>query len=353
MTQPEEPHTDEGSAPSFRRAVRPVRRFFGRFALVHEEVDRAVDRVRRENAASEARLLPEMERMRAEMQRVERENAAIARLVAGPGRGAEEAATGDAIAHPAEAAVTGQGSSAPAVLVLPSAPGVNRRGLFEEVERGSRAETIAKVSGYVSLFDRGPVADLGCGRGEFLEAASRAGLEAYGVDDDADAVAICRELGLDARHEDLFDHLRALASESLGGVFCCQVVEHLPPELLADLMEEISRVLGPGCVALIETPNPASFATHVHSFWRDPTHIRPVPDTALSFAARTAGLIVETTVYSSLPSPEDRISRVEAKPSDPDLRTLVEAFNAMAERLNALLYGYQDYALVLRKPPFP
>ena len=38
------------------------------------------------------------------------------------------------------------------------------------------------------------------------------------------------------------------------------------------------------------------------------------------------------------------------RPSDPDLRVVVDAFNQMAERLNDLLYGYQDYALVLRKP---
>ena len=61
------------------------------------------------------------------------------------------------------------------------------------------------------------------------------------------------------------------------------MVEHLPPETIPVLMEQIARVLRPGGVAVLETPNPASFATHVQSFWRDPTHIRPVPDAALAF----------------------------------------------------------------------
>ena len=118
------------------------------------------------------------------------------------------------------------------------------------------------------------------------------GLEAYGVDTDADSVRRCTAIGLDARQENLFDHLAGLGDESLGGVFCSQVVEHLPPDLLPTLMEQIARVLRPGGVAVVETPNPASFATHVQSFWRDPTHVSPVPDVALAFAARTAGLVV-------------------------------------------------------------
>src|SRR5262249_6596392 len=143
--------------------------------------------------------------LRDELERVRRENAAILRLLSGP---REE---GD----------------------LPHAPpGVTRDGLFSEVERGSRAEVMGKLEPYLPLFGAGgPVVDLGCGRGEFLELARRAGLEAYGVDTDAESVRRCVEIGLDARRENLFDHLAGLADDSLGGVFCSQVVEHLPPDL--------------------------------------------------------------------------------------------------------------------------
>ena len=183
-----------------------------------------------------------------------------------------------------------------------------------------------------------------------MEGAARRGLRAYGVDGNADAVATCVDLGLDARQEDLLDHVRGLAPRSLGGVFCSHVVEHLPPEVLPELMAEIARVLVPGGVAVIETPNPASFATHVHSFWRDPSHLRPVPDVALAFAARTVGLVVDTIVYSSLPPAGDRLQPVAVRSKDPEMAALVQSVNAMAERLNDLLYGYQDYALVLRMP---
>ena len=80
--------------------------------------------------------------------------------------------------------------------------------------------------------DASPVVDLGCGRGEFLELAARHGLEAHGVDTDADSVRRCRDIDLDAREENLFDHLGGLDAASVGGVFCSQVVEHLPPETI-------------------------------------------------------------------------------------------------------------------------
>src|ERR1700724_3417212 len=115
LTQPEKPNTDSGTEDrGLRGVLRPVRRFFAKFALVREEVGRAVDDVRKENAASEARLLPEMEQMRAEVRRVQRENAAIVRLIAGPGQG--EGATSDVLGGVAEEAVAVEaGSANPAI----------------------------------------------------------------------------------------------------------------------------------------------------------------------------------------------------------------------------------------------
>lgn len=295
------------------QAFRPIRRFLARIALVDEE---------------RTRSRQEMQRLREDLERVHRENAAVLRLLAGSGRESPN---------------------------LPSAPpGVSREGLFTEVERGSRAEVMGKLEQYMPLFrDAWPVVDLGCGRGEFLELAARHGLKAHGVDTDTDSVRRCRDIDLDAREENLFDHLGELDAASVGGVFCSQVVEHLPPETIPVLMEQIARVLRPGGVALVETPNPASFATHVQSFWRDPTHIRPVPDAALAFAARSAGLVVASTIYSSLPPETERLQPISARPAGREARDLVRGVNGLVHQLNALLYGPQDYALVLTKPADP
>ena len=318
------------SGPGSRRAGKSgvagaLRRFASRFALVDEERDRrreeVADVARETRAALDAATRPIAE----ELRRVRRENAAILRLIG-------------------EAGPDGPSDGAPRA--APSRPA-----LFAELERGSRREVMARLEQYVERFRAGdPVVDLGCGRGEFLEAARKHSLATYGVDLDRDSVAEARSFGLDARQEDLFDHLSGVPDGSLGGVFSSQVVEHLPPERLTDLMERIARVLRPGGVVVIETPNPATFATHVHSFWRDPTHTRPVPDVALAFAARTAGLVVEDVLFTSPLPDEERLQPILQQPADPELKAVVDGFNTLTERLNDLLLGYQDYALVATKP---
>jgi SAM-dependent methyltransferase len=318
------------------RVLRPVRELVATFALVNEERGRRVRSTEVAVSESEQRVLaevrPELDRLREEVRRAQREHAALLQLVSGPQRVSDE-------------------DLAAARERLAATPGVSRTGVFAAVERGSRAEVLAKLEPYLSWF-RGhePIVDLGCGKGEFLELAAREGLKAYGVDNDPEVIAYCAEIGLDGREEDLLEHLRGLGDGAVGGVFCSQVVEHLPPEVMAGMVGEVARVLSPGGVALFETPNPASFATHVQSFWRDPTHIRPVPEAALSFAARTAGLIVEDVVYTSLPSEAERLPAITAEPEDPELHVAVAGLNRVIEQLNGLLYGPQDYALIASKP---
>jgi SAM-dependent methyltransferase len=307
----------------------PFRRFLARLALVDQERDRRIEQTRKAIDELEARL--DIERLSQSVQRIQQENAALLRLLSGPKEEPEAVAKASGS--------VGRNS-------------VSRLELFGEVERGSRADVIEKLGRYLAAFDgAGPVCDLGCGRGEFLELAKGQGVEAYGVDSDEEAIATCLALGLDARREDLFEHLESLPGSSLGGVFCSQVVEHLPPDLIPGLMREVHRALAPGGVAVFETPNPATFATHVHSFWRDPTHVRPVPEPALSFAARTAGLVVEDILFTSRVVYEERLASVRTDSPDDEFRAMAEQINVIVERLNDLLYGYQDYALIVRKPP--
>lgn len=322
-----------------RRTTMPLRRWLARMALVDEARDRTredIQRLRDEVVAADAKLDEDLHRLSEEIDRLSRDTSALFRVVSEPSPETEPAT-----AEATPASNTNRTFS--------------REGLFQELERGSRSEVMSKIAGYLEWFDgREPIVDLGCGRGEFLELAQRRGLKAYGVDSDAAAVERCVAIGLDARREDLFDHLHGLASESVGGVFCSQVVEHIPPDLLGPLLREIARVLRPGGVAVIETPNPATFATHAHSFWRDPTHLRPVPEPALSFAAKTAGLSVERVVYASPVADDERLRpvdlEVDADGSPPELAAVVETLNDTTRRLNDLLFGYQDYAVVAVKP---
>jgi 2-polyprenyl-3-methyl-5-hydroxy-6-metoxy-1,4-benzoquinol methylase len=162
---------------------------------------------------------------------------------------------------------------------------------FAERFRGSEDKIRERQKCYVARFSgaSGEVLDIGCGRGEFLEAAQAARLAARGVDQSHESVALCRSKGLDVEHGDMFSYLDSLADGSLGGAYCAQVIEHLPPAAVPHLVKLLSQKLRLGALLAIETPNPeclAIFATH---FYLDPTHNRPVPAPLLRFYLESAG----------------------------------------------------------------
>ena len=161
---------------------------------------------------------------------------------------------------------------------------------FADQFRGSEEHVREHQRRYIARFAGATdVLDLGCGRGEFLEAARDAGLAAGGIDQSAECVALCRAKGLDAEQADLFSYLTSRPDDSLGGAFCSHVVEHLTPARLPDLVNLLTRKLRAGAVVAIETPNPECleiFATH---FYIDPSHTRPVPPVLLHFYLVEAG----------------------------------------------------------------
>ena len=161
---------------------------------------------------------------------------------------------------------------------------------FAEHFRGPEAKVREHQRRYLEQFHgAADILDVGCGRGEFLEAAREAGLHAFGIDASAEFVALCRSKNLDVQQADLFAHLSGLAPGSLGGAFCSHVVEHLDPLRVPDLIALLGRALRRGAPLVMETPNPEAltiFATH---FYLDPTHTRPVPAALLTFYLQEAG----------------------------------------------------------------
>jgi O-antigen chain-terminating methyltransferase len=157
--------------------------------------------------------------------------------------------------------------------------------------RGTEDYVRGKQRFYLPFFaGRHDVLDLGCGRGEFLEIMREAGVPARGIELSAELVEICRAKGLEADCGDLLASLPALPDESLDGVFCAHVAEHLPPARLPGLIRTAAAKLRKDGVLAIETPNPECLATFATHFYLDPTHIRPVPPGLLSFYFEESGL---------------------------------------------------------------
>lgn len=201
---------------------------------------------------------------------------------------------------------------------------------FEDEFRGSRPDLLERYADLAARFAGcGPVADLGCGRGEFLELLDKNGVEATGVEIDARLVDACRARGLTIEQGDAVGWLSAVGDGSLGGVSLIQVIEHLSVRERADVVRLAARKLRPGGRILIETLNPQSLYVFARAFYVDPTHDRPVHPAYLDFVLREAGFKDIAIEWRSMPPAEERLTE-----DGPD-----------RERVNGLLFGPQDYAI--------
>jgi SAM-dependent methyltransferase len=221
------------------------------------------------------------------------------------------------------------------VAAQPSAAAVPDYFAFESRMRGSVESIRERQRRYLDdLRHQGPVLDVGCGRGELVGLLREAGIDARGIDADADMVAFARGEGLDVEQADAVAYLEGLANGSLGAVFMAQVVEHLPPGTLVRVLELAASKLRPGGVLIAETINPLS-PLALRNYFADLTHAQPLVPETLELLARQAGFAA--TEIRFLNEPADRLT----EPDDPVIA-------ANVRRLNELLFAPLDYALVAR-----
>lgn len=153
-----------------------------------------------------------------------------------------------------------------------------------------RANAESVLSHYPSFFADGPVLELACGPGVFLDLLAAKGVSCSGVDIDDGMVAECRAKGHDVVLDDALSHLAGVADSSLNGLFAAHFLEHLPSEAVQRVYAEASRVLAPGGVFVAVVPNAACHSILAYDFWRDPTHVRFYDPVLLQFFAEQAGL---------------------------------------------------------------
>lgn len=248
----------------------------------------------------------------------------------------------------------GGSSPAPSPPLEPAAhhddPAPSRGGfdylVFEARFRGTEATIADRQRVYIEEL-RGcrRVVDLGCGRAELVRMLLEAGVDAYGVEAEPDFVELGQAAGLPVQRGDLFAHLAALDSGAVDGIVLSHVVEHLPGHQLSEVVNAARAALNAGGILVIETPNPESLTAGSINFHRDPTHVRPIHPDTLCFMAESAGFD-KVAIRRMSPTPAtDALPRVTRE--HPDAQYL----NALVDRLDALLYGYQDYAIVAHVTP--
>ena len=222
------------------------------------------------------------------------------------------------------------------------APAVIDDALYISLEdhfRGDKAtvhqrqmEYLPYITGIVS--DQFPLIDLGCGRGEWLQVLKDNQIAARGIDSNTACVAECTENGLSASMGELLDTLTQLPDASCGSVTMFQVLEHLPFEVVVNVLREARRVLIPGGVFIGEVPNSETLRVGASTFWIDPTHQRPLFPAVLAFLASSVGFTGVTGKYSSPLAPT------------PDLTGLPDAATKTILDLHHAINGPGDFALI-------
>jgi 2-polyprenyl-3-methyl-5-hydroxy-6-metoxy-1,4-benzoquinol methylase len=210
---------------------------------------------------------------------------------------------------------------------------------FEDIFRGTREDIKSRQSVYLPYIGRSPAAqgqypvlDIGCGRGEFLEILKQQGNKAKGVDKNPVMVERCKELDLDVELADGIEFLRKQKAGQYGAITVFHVIEHLPQAARVTLLDEALRVLRPGGLLILETPNPQNLVVGSCNFYLDPTHVSPIPPDLLRFVVEARGF-VNAEIKLLHPVPD------YARP----------ASDSLPEELVALLYGPQDYSVIAWK----
>lgn len=179
-----------------------------------------------------------------------------------------------------------------------------------------------------------PCLDLGCGRGVWLGLLRDHGFIGQGVDLNSSAVAEAQAQGLDAKVQDVMEWLQMQPADSALAITAFHLMEHLPFSVRLALVAACARILKPGGLLILETPNPENIWVASHTFHHDPTHTQPLTPDSLEFLVNYHGL--ETVEVARLhPYPESaRLPEVDA----------------VTSRLNNMTCNGQDFVVIAQKP---
>jgi O-antigen chain-terminating methyltransferase len=218
---------------------------------------------------------------------------------------------------------------------------------FESTFRGARDEIKARAAHYLGSLatagiqpgDPDPVLDLGSGRGELLEVLVEHGYRARGVDLNRGMLQESMDRGHDVVEADALGYLRIQPSDSVAAITSLHMVEHIPNAILNQLLDEALRVLRPGGMLILETPNPENVLVGSCMFYMDPTHLHPIPPALLQWTVQARGF--EQAV----------IERLTEHRGTPELQPVSDQVPGAAQinQMVAWFTAPPDYAVIARK----
>ncbi|MDI6783049.1 MAG: methyltransferase domain-containing protein, partial [bacterium] len=194
------------------------------------------------------------------------------------------------------------------------------------------------------------VADLGCGRGEFLELLRDYNIPAIGVDLNQEMVESGKHRGLNVESGNLLEFLAKSPDGTFDGIFSAQVIEHLTLPDIRRMLGLIYNKLKPDGYAIIETLNPLSFYSYSRNYLLDLTHQRVLHPQALKFLMECNGFRDIEIKFTSIVPLEEMLEGI-AIPQElkPDQFEAWKKVNQSMNRLNELFFGWQEYAIIAKK----
>lgn len=210
--------------------------------------------------------------------------------------------------------------------------------------RGSYDDVKTKMAQYLPIlaaeeldFRQYPAVDLACGRCEWSDLLREQGITCTGVDANPVVLRTAKANGLDVYCGDIYTYLETLADSSIGIVSGFHIIEHLPTAQKLKLFKEAHRVLVPGGLFILETPNSENPLVSSHFFYLDPSHLNPVPIPALEFMAEHFGFETAAILRHSPMTPPPLTRRED------------ETQDSAEQYLSQWLGKEQDYGLIARK----
>lgn len=152
------------------------------------------------------------------------------------------------------------------------------------------ADRLRRLQRFVT---HGRLLEIGCATGEFLQLAAQAGFQVTGVEPDPQTSALARDrYRLDVTTGTLLE--AAYPANQFDVVVMLHVLEHLDSP--RQTLQEVHRLLNPGGILLIETPN-------IETIWFQLLRTRwrqLIPDHYFFFTPRTLGRLLEITGFRPL-----------------------------------------------------
>ncbi len=223
--------------------------------------------------------------------------------------------------------------------------------LFEEKYRGTTNDIKMRQSIFLEYFKNCQnVLDIGCGRGEFLSMLKENSIGVKGIDINEDMVLYCQKNGLNVQEADALSYLQSIKDKSLDGIFSAQVIEHLQSYELINLVKMCHDKMKYGSYFIAETVNPMCLSVFAASFYMDLSHVRPVHPETMKFLLESVGFRdIEFKFLTPFPN-EVALNKLQINDEiDDKNRQTFELINKNIDKLNSLLFSYQDYAVICKK----